>query len=151
MYKYIVRRHPLPEIMDEQCLSALQSVENQYGGTVSHGAGLEVRLGSPERYTDYILNIDTDAVPGVPSLWHEIDYQEFRKANGKGERMLNVGEKIRELRTERKMSQDELSKASGVNRTTISMIETDKVESVTTGTIAAIAEALGVSVRIFFE
>ena len=49
------------------------------------------------------------------------------------------------------MSQDELSKASGVNRTTISMIETDKVESVTTGTIAAIAEALGVSVRIFFE
>ena len=65
--------------------------------------------------------------------------------------MLNVGEKIRELRTERKMSQDELSKASGVNRTTISMIETDKVDSVTTGTIAAIAEALGVSVRIFFE
>lgn len=65
--------------------------------------------------------------------------------------MLNVGEKIRELRAERKLSQEELSKISGVNRTTISQIETDKVESVTTGTIAAIAEALGVSVRIFFE
>ena len=53
-----LRRHPLQEIMDAQCLSALQSVENQYGDTVSHGAGLEVRLGSPERYADYILNID---------------------------------------------------------------------------------------------
>jgi len=65
--------------------------------------------------------------------------------------MLNVGEKIRSLRTEKGMSQDELSKASNVNRTTISMIENGKVESVTTGTIEAIARALDVSVRIFFE
>lgn len=64
--------------------------------------------------------------------------------------MLNVGEKIRSLRTEKGMSQDELSKASNVNRTTISMIENGKVDSVTTGTIEAIARALDVSVRIFF-
>ena len=82
-----LRRHPFPEIMDEQCLSDLQSVEKQYGDTVSHGAGLEVRLGAPERYTDYIMNIDTADIPGVPSLWHEIDYREFRKANRKGDRI----------------------------------------------------------------
>ena len=83
-----LRRHPFPEIMDAQCLSELQSVERQYGDTVSHGAGLEVRLGSPARYADYILNIDTPGIPGVPSLWHEIDYQEFRRAKTEKDRII---------------------------------------------------------------
>ena len=83
-----LRRHPFPEFMDAQCLSELESVEKQYGDTVSHGAGLEVRLGSPARYADYILNIDTADIPGVRSLWHEIDYEAFRKANRKGKRIV---------------------------------------------------------------
>lgn len=74
-----LRRHPLPEIMDEECLAALASVEAEYGETITHGAGLEVRLGEAARYVDYIMNIDSD-MPPVKSLWHEIDYAEYKKA-----------------------------------------------------------------------
>ncbi|MBQ7249621.1 MAG: hypothetical protein IJS21_06310, partial [Deltaproteobacteria bacterium] len=31
------------------------------------------------RYVDYILNIDTDEIPGVSNLWVEIDYAEFAR------------------------------------------------------------------------
>ena len=50
-----LRRHPIPEIMDDACLDALKSVEAQYGEEISHGAGLEVRLGEEARYVDYII------------------------------------------------------------------------------------------------
>ena len=53
-----LRRHPIPEIMDDACLDALKSVEAQYGEEISHGAGLEVRLGEEARYVDYIMNFD---------------------------------------------------------------------------------------------
>ena len=72
-------RHPIPEIIDNACLEAIANVEAQYGGTITHGAGLEVRLGDPARYVDYIMNIDVDHIPFVPSLWYEIDYAEFAK------------------------------------------------------------------------
>lgn len=62
-----------------------------------------------------------------------------------------MGEKIRELREEKRMSQEELAKRSGISRQTISSLETGKVDSVTTGTIEAIAKALEVSVSIFFS
>ena len=70
-------RHPIPEIIDDECLAALANVEAQYGDTITHLGGLEVRLGEEARYVDYIMNIDTDEIPGVPSLWYEIDYAEF--------------------------------------------------------------------------
>ena len=79
-----LHRHPIPEIMDDVCLASLSSVEEQYGDTITHGAGLEVRLGEEARYVDYIMNIDEDAVPGVQSLWYEIDYEEFYKRNIEG-------------------------------------------------------------------
>lgn len=62
-----------------------------------------------------------------------------------------MGEKIRELRERKHMSQEELAEKSGISRQTISAIETGKADSVTTGTIGAIAKALGVSVSIFFK
>lgn len=62
-----------------------------------------------------------------------------------------MGEKIRELREKKRMSQEELAKRSGISRQTISSLETGKVDSVTTGTIEAIAKALEVSVSIFFS
>jgi len=72
-----LRRHPMSEIIDDECLAALANVEAQYGGTITHLGGLEVRLGEEARYVDYIMNIDTDGIPGVTSLWYEIDYEEF--------------------------------------------------------------------------
>ena len=35
-----LRRHPVPELMDEECLAALANVEAQFGDTITHGAGL---------------------------------------------------------------------------------------------------------------
>lgn len=62
-----------------------------------------------------------------------------------------MGEKIRELRTAMRISQRELAELSGVSRQTIASIEQDPNASVRTGTLEAIAKALGVSVRVFFE
>ena len=76
-----LRRHPIPEILSDECLAELSVVETQYGDTITHGAGLEVRLGEEERYVDYIMNIDEEHIPYVGSLWYEIDYAEFRKAS----------------------------------------------------------------------
>ena len=73
-----LKKHPVPELMDEDCVSALENVRAEYGGTVSHGAGLEVRLSEKARYADYIMNIDTEEIPGVNSLWYELDYAAFR-------------------------------------------------------------------------
>jgi len=76
-----LKRHPVPELISDECMEALGSIQRQYGDVISHGAGLEVRLGNPERYVDYIMNIDDDKIPDVQSLWYEIDYAEFKKAH----------------------------------------------------------------------
>lgn len=82
-----LRRHPIPEIMDDMNLKVLSVVEAQYGDIITHGAGLEVRLSEERRYTDYIMNIDQEAVPSVESLWYEIDYEEIAKAYTEGGRI----------------------------------------------------------------
>lgn len=82
-----LHRHPIPEIMDEECLAELESVKAEYGDTITHGAGLEVRLGEEARYVDYIMNIDETVIPDMESLWYEIDYAEFRKARETGEKI----------------------------------------------------------------
>lgn len=82
-----LHRHPMPEIMDDECLAALSSVMAQYGDAITHGAGLEVRLGEELRYVDYIMNIDEETIPDVKALWYEIDYDEYRKAYQKGDRI----------------------------------------------------------------
>ena len=82
-----LHRHPIPEIMDEECLADLESVKAEYGDTITHGAGLEVRLGEEARYVDYIMNIDETVIPDMESLWYEIDYAEFRKARETGEKI----------------------------------------------------------------
>lgn len=75
-----LKKHPVPELMDEECVSALENVRAEYGSTVSHGAGLEVRLSEEARYVDYIMNIDTKEIPHAESLWYELDYAAFRDA-----------------------------------------------------------------------
>lgn len=61
-----------------------------------------------------------------------------------------MGEIIKKLREEKRMSQEELAEAAGISRPTLSMIELGKAGSVRTGTLEAIAKALGVSVSVFF-
>lgn len=58
--------------------------------------------------------------------------------------------KIKEIRKKKRISQTELAELSGVSRQTIINLETkDNVET-TTGTLKAIASALGVSVKSLF-
>ena len=61
-----------------------------------------------------------------------------------------MGYRIKERREELKMTQEELSEKSGVNRTTISAIENGKAEQVMTGTLIALAKALGTTVDKIF-
>lgn len=62
-----------------------------------------------------------------------------------------MGYKIKERREELRMSQEELSQKSGVNRTTISALETGKSVQVLTGTLVALANALDTTIdKIFY-
>lgn len=60
--------------------------------------------------------------------------------------------KIKELRDERRMSQDELAQKSGISRVIISNLETGAANNPTVRTLDKIALALGVDVRdLFFD
>ena len=62
-----------------------------------------------------------------------------------------MGYKIKERREELRMSQEELSQKSGVNRTTISSLETGKAVNVLAGTLVALAKALDTTIdKIFY-
>jgi len=59
--------------------------------------------------------------------------------------------RLRAIREEKGISQEELSEKSGVSRTTISELETEKKEVTTNITLEKIAKALGEKVsNIFF-
>lgn len=63
-----------------------------------------------------------------------------------------MGHKIREIRIEKGMTQEELAERSGVSRVSISLIENGKITNVSSNTLRALADALGVSLdAIFFS
>lgn len=63
-----------------------------------------------------------------------------------------MGHKIRDIRILRGMTQEQLAQKSGVSRVSISMIETGKIANVSSKTLRALADALGVSLDdIFFS
>lgn len=63
-----------------------------------------------------------------------------------------MGFKIKEVREKVGMTQEELSKASGVSRVTIVGLEDGTERTTTTKTLVKIAKALGVTVdQIFFS
>ena len=62
-----------------------------------------------------------------------------------------MGYKIKELREEKRMTQDELANKAGVSRQTINAIENNRYSNVLAGTLAAIAAALDTTVdKIFY-
>ena len=62
-----------------------------------------------------------------------------------------MGYRIKEKRLEKKMSQEELSKASGVSRTTISNIESGVDKIVLSSTLKKLADALDCTVDQLFS
>lgn len=62
-----------------------------------------------------------------------------------------MGYKIREIREERRMTQEELAKKSGVSRPTIIALESGAVKDVKVSTLLKLANALDTTVySIFF-
>lgn len=59
--------------------------------------------------------------------------------------------KIKDIRENKRMSQEELAIASGVSRTIISGLETGSKQNATAKTLVKIAGALGVSVHDVYE
>ena len=63
-----------------------------------------------------------------------------------------MGYKLKEARVHARMTQEELAKASGVSRVTISQIEQGKATDVLFGTLKKLASALNVPIdEIFFD
>lgn len=63
-----------------------------------------------------------------------------------------MGYRLKEVREEQKMTQEELERKSGVSRQTISAIENNRCGQVMSGTLIALANALGTTIdRIFFN
>lgn len=63
-----------------------------------------------------------------------------------------MGYRLKEVREEKKMTQEELERKSGVSRQTISAIENNRCGQVMSGTLIALAKALGTTIdRIFFN
>lgn len=63
-----------------------------------------------------------------------------------------MGYRVKEIREEMKMTQEELEQKSGISRQTISAIENGKGGDVKAGTLKALARALGTTIdNIFFD
>ena len=58
--------------------------------------------------------------------------------------------KLRELRKEKKFTQEELAKKAGVARAIISGLESGRIDITTTGTLEKLAIALETKISIFF-
>lgn len=61
-----------------------------------------------------------------------------------------MGYKIKELREEMRLTQQQLAEKSGVSRVTIAMLETKKDYATTTKTLVKIANALNTTVDAIF-
>ena len=61
-----------------------------------------------------------------------------------------MGYRIREVREEKDMTQEELSRQSGVSRATISALENGTTRSTSTKTLLKLAKALGTTVDAIF-
>ena len=63
-----------------------------------------------------------------------------------------MGYRIKEIREQKKMSQEELEQKSGISRQTISAIENGRAGDVKVGTLRALANALDTTIdNLFFE
>lgn len=59
----------------------------------------------------------------------------------------NIGENIKKFRAKKKMSQEDLSKESGVKYTTLTKIESNVIKKPSVMVMAQLAKVLGVSIE----
>lgn len=61
-----------------------------------------------------------------------------------------MGYKLKEVREEKRMTQEELAAKSGISRQTIIAIETDPAYNTTFNTLVKLSEALGTTIDALF-
>ena len=64
--------------------------------------------------------------------------------------LIKFGERVRELRKEKKLSQEELAHNAGLHRTYVGMIERAE-KNITLVNIEKVANALGIELKDFFD
>ena len=65
--------------------------------------------------------------------------------------MANIGKRVKERRRELHMTQAVLAEKSGVNRTTISQLESGTRDNILVSSLCSIASALDTSVEFFLK
>lgn len=64
--------------------------------------------------------------------------------------LVSIGKRVKSLRTERSLSQDELSRTINLDRTYLSRVEAGK-QNMTVETLFRICDGLGVTISEFFD
>lgn len=72
-----LRRHAIPELIDDNCLAAFDNIDAQFGETDTYIGMLEVRLGEEARYVDYVILRYEKNLPIPSAVWYEFDYEQF--------------------------------------------------------------------------
>ena len=72
-----LRRHAIPELIDDNCLAAFDNIDAQFGETDTYTGMLEVRLGEEARYVDYVILRYEKNLPIPSTVWYEFDYEQF--------------------------------------------------------------------------
>ena len=75
-----LRRHHIPELIDDKCLAAFDNIEAQYGEEPTYIGIVEVRLGEEARYVDYVILLDVKNKALSSPMWYEFDYEQFATA-----------------------------------------------------------------------
>jgi transcriptional regulator with XRE-family HTH domain len=65
--------------------------------------------------------------------------------------MVTVGEKIREIRLSKRLTQEQIEHKTGIKREYLSKIETGGLPNITIKTLKKITDALGVPLSKFFR
>lgn len=69
--------------------------------------------------------------------------------NGQQKKGKRMGNRIREIRESKDMSQEDLARAAGLPKETISLLESGSAKNIGSKTLLSIANALGVAVESF--
>ncbi len=112
------------------------------------------RIELPNPYV-ILIGVQGETEPiGVPwdfaRLYCDPDYAEQVQRQQKRDRRV-LAQNVKRLRAQRRWTQQELAKRSGVSRITISRIENEDEQSPRVETLEKLAEALGVSLAELFQ
>ena len=76
-YIRYLRRHPVPELFDDDCMDGFAHISREYGNMHTDYAFEEVRLNEPERRMDFSFREQVRSLTHVKEFWFEIDSEQY--------------------------------------------------------------------------